>query len=278
MRSFTVTGTAPAASTAARTTSARSRRLTGSAAPPPPRMTLGTGQPKLRSMWSTGATPRASSPATRRRAASSTVAGSEPYSCSERIRSAGGWRAISQLRSLQLYGSGPATVAEAARRLVAGDDARGVAPVDHIDLNFGCPVPKVMRGGGGAALPVKRRLLAEVVRAAVDAAGAVPVTVKLRMGLDDERLTYLDAGRIAAGEGAAAVTLHARTALQGYAGKARWEAIATLKAALPDTPVLGNGDVWSAEDALAMVAATGCDGVVVGRGCLGRPWLFADLP
>jgi len=182
-----------------------------------------------------------------------------------------------RIRSLQLYGSDPATVAEAARRLVAGDDARGVAPVDHIDLNFGCPVPKVMRGGGGAALPVKRRLLAEVVRAAVDAAGAVPVTVKLRMGLDDERLTYLDAGRIAAGEGAAAVALHARTALQGYAGKARWEAIATLKAALPDTPVLGNGDVWSAEDALAMVAATGCDGVVVGRGCLGRPWLFADL-
>jgi nifR3 family TIM-barrel protein len=176
-----------------------------------------------------------------------------------------------QVRSLQLYGSDPVAIGEAARILV------GEGLVDHLDLNFGCPVPKITRNGGGAALPVKRRLLGAVVDAAVRGAGAVPVTVKMRMGLDDERLTYLEAGHIAADTGAAAVALHARTAVQGYAGEARWEAIGRLKEALPDVPVLGNGDIWSAEDALRMVAATGCDGVVVGRGCLGRPWLFADL-
>jgi nifR3 family TIM-barrel protein len=175
------------------------------------------------------------------------------------------------VRSLQLYGSDPMTMGTAVARLV---DA---GAVDHLDLNFGCPVPKVTRNGGGAALPVKRRLLAAVVRAAVRAAEGVPVTVKMRMGLDEDRLTYLEAGRIAADEGAAAVALHARTARQGYAGEARWEAIARLKAHLPDVPVLGNGDIWAAEDARAMVDATGCDGVVIGRGCLGRPWLFADL-
>jgi nifR3 family TIM-barrel protein len=178
-----------------------------------------------------------------------------------------------QVRSLQLYGSDPIAMGEAVRRLV--DTGR----VDHLDLNFGCPVPKVTRNGGGAALPFKRRLMSELVRSAVRAAGPVPVTVKMRMGLDDDRLTYLEAGRAAAAEGAAAVALHARTAVQGYAGLARWEAIGLLVEALDGTgvPVLGNGDIWAAEDAVAMVAATGCDGVVIGRGCLGRPWLFADL-
>jgi nifR3 family TIM-barrel protein len=177
------------------------------------------------------------------------------------------------VRSLQLYGSDPAVMGEAVRRLV--DEGA----VDHVDLNFGCPVPKVTRNGGGAALPVKRRLLAAMVREAVRGAGdRVPVTVKMRMGLDDERLTYLEAGRSAAAEGAAAVALHARTAVQGYGGSARWEAIARLREVVPgEVPVLGNGDIWAAEDARRMIAATGCDGVVVGRGCLGRPWLFADL-
>ncbi len=174
-------------------------------------------------------------------------------------------------RSLQLYGSDPAVIGSAVARLV--DTGR----IDHVDLNFGCPVAKVTRNGGGAALPVKRRLFAAVIRQAVDAAGHVPVTVKMRLGLDADRCTYLDAGRIAAGEGAAAVALHARTAVQGYGGSADWEAIARLKTAVPDVPVLGNGDIWAADDAVAMMATTGCDGVVVGRGCLGRPWLFADL-
>jgi nifR3 family TIM-barrel protein len=176
-------------------------------------------------------------------------------------------------RSLQLYGTDPYVVAEAVRRVVD----RGV---QHVDLNFGCPVRKVTRHGGGAAIPARPRLLATIVREAVRAAADVPVTVKMRLGLDDARLTYLTAGRVAATEGAAAISLHARTAEQMYAGAARWSAIGELVeavAAQGGPPVLGNGDVWSAHDAQRMLTTTGCAGVVVGRACLGRPWLFAEL-
>jgi nifR3 family TIM-barrel protein len=173
-------------------------------------------------------------------------------------------------RSVQVYGVEPATVAAAVSLLVDEDRA------DHIDLNFGCPVAKVTRKGGGAALPWKQTLLRKVIRAAVRAAAPVPVTVKMRMGIDAEHLTYLEAGLTAEEEGVAAVALHARTAEQYYGGRADWPAIARLTQTLK-VPVLGNGDLWSATDALAMVAETGCAGVVVGRGCLGRPWLFADL-
>jgi nifR3 family TIM-barrel protein len=176
-------------------------------------------------------------------------------------------------RSVQLYGTAPDTMYEAVRRLVDGHG------VQHVDVNFGCPVPKITRKGGGAALPVRRRLFRDIVSAAVRAASidGVPLTVKFRIGIDDRLVTFLDAGRIAEAEGAAAVALHARTAEQRYSGAARWDAIADLKAAVTSIPVLGNGDIWRAADAVAMVAKTGCDGVVVGRGCLGRPWLFADL-
>lgn len=176
-------------------------------------------------------------------------------------------------RSLQLYGSDPVLVGEAVRRLCAGGH------VDHVDLNFGCPAAKVTRRGGGAAVPVKRGLLRAILRAAVGAAEpyGVPVTAKFRLGIDDRLLTFLDTGQIAADEGVAAVALHARTAEQHYSGSARWSAIGELKAAVSGIPVLGNGDIWTAHDAVAMVRATGCDGVVVGRGCLGRPWLFAEL-
>jgi nifR3 family TIM-barrel protein len=176
-------------------------------------------------------------------------------------------------RSLQLYGSDPISV-EAAIRLL-GDNGR----VDHVDLNFGCPAAKVTRRGGGAAVPLKPKLLRAILRAAVRAAEpyGIPVTVKFRIGLDDGLVTHLDTGRIAEDEGVAAVALHARTARQHYAGSADWEAIATLKQAVTSIPVLGNGDIWEAADAVRMMAETGCDGVVVGRGCLGRPWLFADL-
>jgi nifR3 family TIM-barrel protein len=175
-------------------------------------------------------------------------------------------------RSLQVYGVDPAVVGRAVG-MVAD---QGLA--DHVDINFGCPVPKVTRRGGGAALPWRHRLFGRIVRAAVRAAApaGVPVTIKMRMGIDDDHLTYRRAGLIAQEAGVAAVALHARTASQRYSGTAHWPAIADLASTL-DVPVLGNGDIWEADDALRMVAETGCAGVVVGRGCLGRPWLFADL-
>jgi nifR3 family TIM-barrel protein len=176
-----------------------------------------------------------------------------------------------ETRSLQLYGVDPRYVGEAVRILV------GEGRVDHLDMNFGCPVRKVTSKGGGAAVPLKPRLLRNIVRAAVEAAGAVPVTIKFRIGIDERYRTFLDAGRVAQEEGCAAVGLHARTAAQLYDGEARWDAIAELKRAVTRIPVLGNGDVWEAEDALRMMRTTGCDGVIVGRGCLGRPWLFRDL-
>ncbi|WP_372453697.1 tRNA dihydrouridine synthase DusB [Pseudonocardia abyssalis] len=175
-------------------------------------------------------------------------------------------------RSMQLYGVDPVAMGRAVR-IVAEE---GLA--DHVDMNFGCPVPKVTRKGGGAALPYKRRLFESIVKAAVDNAGSIPVTVKMRIGIDDGRHTYLDAAQRAVDSGVAAVALHARTAAQRYSGTADWSAIARLRDAVPaEIPVLGNGDIFSAADALEMVDRTGCDGVVVGRGCLGRPWLFGDL-
>jgi nifR3 family TIM-barrel protein len=174
-------------------------------------------------------------------------------------------------RSLQLYGVDPYYVGEAVKWLV------GEGHVDHIDMNFGCPVPKVTRKGGGSAIPAKPRLLANIVRAAVQNAGEIPVTIKFRMGLDDSLLTYEDAGRIAEDEGCKAIALHARTAAQLYDGEAQWNAITNLKQLVRSIPVLGNGDIWEAHDALRMMRSTGCDGVVIGRGCLGRPWLFRDL-
>jgi nifR3 family TIM-barrel protein len=173
-------------------------------------------------------------------------------------------------RSVQLYGVDPTVMGQAVRRVVD-------LGVDHVDLNFGCPAAKVTRKGGGAALPVHHVLFAAIVREAVKAAAHVPVSVKLRMGVDDEHLTFLTAGRTAEEEGASAVSLHARTAEQLYAGDARWAAITALKETVRTIPVLGNGDIWEAGDALRMVGETGCDGVVVGRGCLGRPWLFGQL-
>ncbi|MFE5596498.1 tRNA dihydrouridine synthase DusB [Streptomyces sp. NPDC056549] len=179
--------------------------------------------------------------------------------------------ATEQPRSIQLYGVDPVTVGKAVRMIVDEDLA------DHIDLNFGCPVPKVTRKGGGSALPYKRPLLRAILNEAVGNAGDLPVTMKMRKGIDDDHITYLDAGRIAVEEGVTAIALHGRTAAQHYGGTADWDAIARLKEHVPEIPVLGNGDIWSADDALRMMRETGCDGVVVGRGCLGRPWLFADL-
>jgi nifR3 family TIM-barrel protein len=187
-----------------------------------------------------------------------------------------------QIRSVQLYGVDPEVMSKAVEMLIREDRA------DHIDLNMGCPVPKVTKKGGGAALPWKQDLFQDILESAVNTSNKVtselgvkkvPVTVKMRMGIDDEHLTYIEAGKIAAKAGVTWVALHARTAEQMYSGKARWQAIKTLVEELKEfnVPVLGNGDIWSAQDALEMVKETGCAGVVVGRGCLGRPWLFGQL-
>ena len=176
-------------------------------------------------------------------------------------------------RSIQIYGVDAVNVGKAVRMVAQEDRA------DHIDLNFGCPVPKVTKRGGGSALPWKTDLFRAIIRTAVREASEanIPVTIKMRIGIDDEHQTYLDAGRMARDEGVAAVALHGRTLQQHYSGKADWASIARLREALPDIPVLGNGDIFSAEDAVRMVEQTGVDGVVVGRGCQGRPWLFGDL-
>ncbi len=176
-----------------------------------------------------------------------------------------------EIRSVQLYGVDPVTISNAIKLLVDNDKA------DHIDLNFGCPVPKVTRKGGGAALPWKRDLFESIVKSAVKSAGDIPLTVKMRKGIDSEHLTFLDSGKVARDAGVTAIALHGRTASDYYSGNADWNAIADLRESLPDVQVLGNGDIWSAADAIRMMRETGVDGVVVGRGCLGRPWLFGDL-
>ncbi len=178
-----------------------------------------------------------------------------------------------EFRSLQIYGSDPDFVGRAVRALCEQDI------VDHIDMNFGCPAHKVTRKGGGAAVPVKKNLLRKIMNAAVTEASKynIPVTCKFRIGIDDDLVTFIDTGLIAEQEGMAAIALHARTAEQHYAGHARWDAITELKRAVTSVPVLGNGDIWEAHDAINMMNETNCDGVVIGRGCLGKPWLFRDL-
>ncbi len=178
-------------------------------------------------------------------------------------------------RSIQLYAVDPAVLGKAVDLLGSEDLA------DHIDLNFGCPVPKVTRRGGGAALPFKRKLFSAIVAAAIKSASkyGIPVTVKMRVGINSDHQTFLESAKSAADLGVTWVALHARTAAQLYEGRSDWNKITELVEYLSDTdvPVLGNGDIWSGEDAVRMISQTGCAGVVVGRGCLGRPWLFADL-
>jgi nifR3 family TIM-barrel protein len=175
-------------------------------------------------------------------------------------------------RSIQLYGTDPVFIGKAVEQLVDEEQ------IEHIDLNFGCPVPKVTRHGGGGALPFRRPLFRKVVSAAISAArGQVPITIKFRMGIDDSHLTFLDTGKIAEDEGASGLTLHARTVEQLYSGHAYWKAIAQLKEHVTSIPIFGNGDIWEAFDAIRMLRETNADGVVIGRGCLGRPWLFQQL-
>jgi nifR3 family TIM-barrel protein len=174
-------------------------------------------------------------------------------------------------RSIQLYGTDPGAMGEAVAYLVREERA------DHIDINFGCPVAKVTRNGGGAVLPWRKERLRRILRSAVAHSAGIPITIKFRKGIDEDHLTYIDTGRIAEEEGIAAIALHGRTAHQLYSGDADWDSIRRLKESVDSIPVLGNGDIWEASDALRMMEETGCDGVVIGRGCLGRPWLFGDL-
>ncbi len=187
-----------------------------------------------------------------------------------------------EIKSVQLYGTDPQVMQEAVRLLVEENRA------DHIDINMGCPVPKVTRKGGGAALPWKKDLFSEIINSAVKTANEttkalgqkkVPVSVKMRIGIDENHQTFLEASEAAARAGVAWVALHGRTANQMYSGKANWDAIRTLVEKMQDfeIPVLGNGDIWSAQDAMKMVKDTGAAGVVIGRGCLGRPWIFGQL-
>ncbi len=167
---------------------------------------------------------------------------------------------------IQLFTHDPVVMGEAAARL------EELEP-DVFDINFGCPMRKVVRRGAGAGFMESPERVAAAVRAVTNAVHR-PVTVKFRAGPDAGNLTVVEAALRAQEEGAAAVTVHGRTTAQGFKGKADWEIIAQVKAALR-IPVIGNGDVFTAEDAQRLMDQTGCDGVMVGRGSLGNPWIFA---
>lgn len=177
-----------------------------------------------------------------------------------------------KVRSLQLYGVNPSIMEQATHIVVDNNMA------DHVDLNFGCPVPKVTRRGGGSALPWKTDLFTELISRVVRvcSGAGIPVTAKIRVGIDHDHETFHEAGHIAQEEGCAAVTLHARTTAEYYGGHSDWSRIGELTSEL-DIPVFGNGDIWGADDANAMLKQTGCAGVAIGRGCQGRPWIFADI-
>lgn len=173
-------------------------------------------------------------------------------------------------KSVQLYGTDPVALKKAVQMLTSD------MGVHHVDLNFGCPVRKITSKGGGSAIPLRPKLFLSLVAAAVQGASGVPVTVKLRIGVSDQLLTYMEAGALAQDAGAAGVTLHARTADQMYWPPVRWGAVRELSDALT-VPVIGNGDVRCGADAVSLMQQSGCQGVMVGRACLGRPWVFAEL-
>ena len=169
--------------------------------------------------------------------------------------------------AFQIFGSRPASMAAAARIL-------SQRPLDCIDINMGCPVPKVLKSGSGSALLRDLTLAREIMDAVVEAS-AVPVTVKIRLGWDGNSIIALDLARAAEAAGVAAITVHGRTRTQGFSGRADWSMIKAVKDAV-GIPVIGNGDVRSGPDAGKMRDETGCDGIMIGRACQGNPWIFRE--
>lgn len=170
--------------------------------------------------------------------------------------------------SLQLFGSDPKIVSEMAKRIEE-------RPFSILDINMGCPMPKIVKNGEGSALMNQPKLVYELVKATVDAIEK-PVTVKIRKGFDDEHVNAVEIAKIAEEAGAAAIAVHGRTREQYYSGKADWDIIRQVKEAV-SVPVIGNGDVTSGERAVAMMDETGCDGVMIARGAQGNPWIFSEL-
>jgi nifR3 family TIM-barrel protein len=171
--------------------------------------------------------------------------------------------------AVQLFGCEPLLIAQAAEQALA------FSP-EAIDINMGCPAPKINSNGGGAVLMKNPALCGEITKAAVSAAGGTPVTVKIRKGWDDSSVNAVEVAKICEDAGAAAVTVHGRTRMQMYAPKADWEIIGAVKRAV-SIPVIGNGDITSAQEAARMLEQTNCDGVMIGRAALGNPWIFSQV-